>query len=167
MKIAQKHINSWLFTISNEKFIILSLFVSICSRFLFNNIIIFLFNQENGLENPIVNRYSNIYIKLILSLILAPVIETFLFFFLPYRFVKFLNVKFDNLSIYGHFVPISAFLFALNHSFNITYFLSSLFGGIIMAIFYIISENRSNNPFTNTIIFHSLYNTFVFFVKYL
>ncbi|MDQ6477421.1 type II CAAX prenyl endopeptidase Rce1 family protein [Dyadobacter sp. LHD-138] len=163
MKYTIRDINYFILSVSNGGFVTISLSIEIVSRFIFNNLIFLVLQQENVLVNPVIEG-QNIYIKLIMSLILAPIIETFIFFLLPFKTLKYF--KWQYLSFSKCFVLIASILFAFNHCFNFVYFLSSCFGGVLMAIFYLISDKRAENSYLNTTILHSLYNAFVILFNY-
>lgn len=166
MRVILEQINCHLLTLSRVKFIIISLFISISTRFLFNNIVLLALSQDAGLENPFMDK-QNIFAKLFMSLLLAPIIETFIFFLLPFRAAEFLKTKWVSVPLGPSFIIISSLLFACNHGFSSVYFLTSLFGGSIMAVFYLLSIRRNENAYQNTVVLHCLYNLFVVSSKYL
>ena len=98
---------------------------------------------------------------------MAPFVETFIFFTLPFNIIGHIKTRWKYLSVPKWFVLISSLLFAFNHCFNITYFLSSLLGGVIWSVFFLVSNKRMNNSDLNTTILHSFYNAVVMLLNYI
>lgn len=108
-------------------------------------------------ENDIGFTSEKITVEIIVSILIAPVIETAFFFTSIFLIIKYLK---KNML---YFVIISSILFGLSHYYSVDYIFYSSFIGIILSIFYIISEKRKQgNGFLDIVIIHSFYNLIIF-----
>jgi hypothetical protein len=92
----------------------------------------------------------------ILAVFVAPVVETFLFQFIP---IETLQKKVNSKFIIA---IISALLFSISHLSSYTYAFSNLLGGIVLAYTYIISTQKKYPAYLCTATVHSLRNLIVF-----
>lgn len=104
---------------------------------------------------------EKITVEIIISLLIAPVIETAFFFTLVFLMTKYLK---KNII---YFILISSILFGLSHFYSVDYILYSFFIGIVLSIFYTISEKRNQGDgFLDVTIIHSLYNLVILIGKH-
>ena len=104
---------------------------------------------------------EHIAIQLLTSVVLGPIFETLLFQVLIIEALRSFKVS----DIYS--ILISSLLFALSHSYNISYMIVTFIPGIIFALYYIGLRRRRDWFVSAFFVFavHSLYNLFVFFTK--
>jgi membrane protease YdiL (CAAX protease family) len=136
------------------KFTIVTFFLSIA----FTVPIFILFDilgiRDYDIGGPDMEKYGIIGI-LIVGIFLGPVIETFLAQVLPiYLTQKFLKWKTNLIS-----VLISTLLFSLGHlGYSIWYFILIIPTGVLLALTYIIFQERKESSFWMTFSVHSLRN---------
>lgn len=118
----------------------------------------FLSNYFTGKSlNEGVNGFLNTQEEFVLVVIIAPLFETLIFQYLIIDFFsKKMQLKFACF--------ISALTFALQHTYNLFYFVFALFMGIILAFLYVIGHKK-NKGFVLVLITHFLYNLIVFAIK--
>jgi membrane protease YdiL (CAAX protease family) len=92
---------------------------------------------------------GNIYFTFVVVIIFGPLIETYL---IQYLFFKYLLGRISQWLI----VVLSAFVFALFHTYNIGYVFYAFFSGLILSTSYAL--RRRSNPFVCTLVIHSIYN---------
>lgn len=117
-------------------------------------------------NNPTVNEFDNSFIFYSLVFIIIPFVETLIFYFISFNALLFVKSKYHlNKSIIIFvFIAISSFLFSLNHMYNIMYFISSLFGGMLYGFIYWLSFVKRKNPLLVVSVLHSAYNIVVFLI---
>jgi hypothetical protein len=106
--------------------------------------------------NEVLNYNVDITFKFFSLLVFfGPLLETFVFQFLIYEFLKFLNIR-NKIVV----VIISSVLFSITHVINNIGDLNHYFSnGIIFMTVYLISiDRKENSPFLNTFIIHFLRN---------
>jgi len=92
---------------------------------------------------------GNIYFTFFAVAILGPLIETYL---IQYLFFKHLMGRISQWLI----VLLSAFAFALFHTYNLGYIFYAFFSGLILSTSYAL--RLRSNPFVCTLMIHSVYN---------
>ena len=130
---------------------LLHLAIAIFTAYFFNWLNCNYFNYPNKTENGLKDIPENIQ-KIIIVLI-GPIIETFLFQFLPLYFYK---------SFRKHFLLliISCTLFSITHIYNPIYFVFSVFLSINFSLFFIKIRKSTNKSFVLTVLLHSLFNLY-------
>ena len=132
--------------------------VTVFCNLLFSSIASFTSNLLTG--NPLnngVKGFLNCKEEFILVVIVAPILETLIF---QYLIINFFLTK--TKSFYA--CVISSLIFALQHMYNLFYFVLTLFVGLIFAYLYVIGKKR-NYGFILVAVAHSLYNLIVFILK--
>jgi len=106
-------------------------------------------NQKNGLGNLSGSA------KFIFIMVLAPIIETFIFHYLPNKILKLFKVKnFYVLLI----IPI--IIFSSMHFYSYIYIAMTFIGGLFLNFFFLKAKEKTMFYLILTILFHSLYNLF-------
>jgi membrane protease YdiL (CAAX protease family) len=100
---------------------------------------------------------GNIYFSVFAVAMLGPLIETYL---VQYLFFKHLL---GRISLWW-IVILSAFVFALFHTYNIGYVFYAFFSGLILSTSYAL--RLRSNPFVSTLLIHSVYNLLGFIYNY-
>ena len=135
--------------------IILKIFLSCYVLAIVNSIIFKLVNEAffySNLTNPIETRPK--YEQFILGVLLAPILETWLFQFLP-------NRLFIRLKIYNQFLLIllPAVLFGAMHvEYSLLYGICMLIFGLILNYFFLRAKDLSKHYFWLTVLLHMFYN---------
>lgn len=114
-------------------------------------------------ENPVDN--FPLPLLLFVSVFLAPILETFLYQYLPYKLFKYLGINMDKKIGVISLISISSSLFGLSHPFSILYVVYTFIIGIVlMCVFYISYHYRSNrdNAFVLVVLIHSIINLLAF-----
>lgn len=103
--------------------------------------------SENGLKD------LPIFIQTLAILLISPIVETYLFQYIP-------NVILQKLKINRNYllIIIPSIIFSLFHFYNIIYLFMTLFGGIILNYYYLKTKKISKHYFILTVLLHSLYN---------
>lgn len=91
--------------------------------------------------------------QVLLSIIVAPLVETFLYQWLPYS-VLHKMVKLNWRLV----VFISAMLFGLSHCYSVGYIISTFFMGAVFMLAFIELQNTGKSPFLIVCSAHSLRN---------
>lgn len=116
--------------------------------------------REEGINKGFIG-FSGPLEEFFISVLFAPVLETYLFQFLPIEYIK---KKFGK---YNIGIGCSTILFAIAHTYNLIYFANALVAGFLFAYFYCIMKIYKSYPVFWLIILHSIYNLLVFSLKYL
>lgn len=106
-------------------------------------------NQKNGLENLSGSA------KFIFIMILAPIIETFIFQYLPNKILTLFNVK--NFYV---LLIIPVIIFSSMHFYTYIYIAMTFIGGSFLNFFFLKAKEKTIFYLLLTILFHSLYNLF-------
>lgn len=101
-------------------------------------------------------RSKSIFPEILLTVFLAPVVETLLFQLLIIEVVRKI-IKRPKKNIYLALL-LSSTAFALNHTYSLSYFTITFFGGFVLALAYYLGRYRKENAFIMVLIIHSLYN---------
>lgn len=116
---------------------------------------------DKYVKNPVVESFvkdESLLFLFIFSCIIAPLVETFLFQFLPFRLIdslfKLKRIKIRRF-IYLFLVPI---IFGYQHYYNFYYFLAGCMVGFIFCFFFYLSNLRKQNGVILVAIIHSLNN---------
>lgn len=114
-----------------------------------NNSFFHLHSTDNDLSK------FSVISKFALTIILAPLIETFLFQYLP-------NIILVKLKITNRawLIVLPAILFGCMHFYFWLYAVAAFFGGLILNFLYIYCKERSKYYFLIVVLFHSLYNLY-------
>ena len=115
---------------------------------------------EINFSNSVVDLFPNIYYKILIVIILVPVVETFMYFYLPYV-VLFFFLKNNKIILHIAFIISSSLLFSLDHKYHVSYFINSLVAGLLYSGLYLIYSRKEMNPFLCTLFLHSFYNLIV------
>ena len=97
--------------------------------------------------------YTNTLFNTIAILIKAPILETFIYQFLPYMFLK----KILKLKAF-YIILLSATIFAGVHFYNYIYIIYAFFAGCILMFAYIVFTKRKFYPFLTLVIIHFTVN---------
>lgn len=102
----------------------------------------------------------------ILLLVVAPLVETLIFKTLVINLSSHLLKR---ANVYSPKMPvlISAVLFALIHTYNITYVIVTFFAGLLLAILYVIMQKRKENAFLGVSLAHSLHNLYWYILDFI
>ena len=92
--------------------------------------------------------------EFILVVVIAPILETFLFQYLPYLYLKKYN------TIYT--IILSSILFGLSHSYSIIYIIYGLTVGMLFISAFFYSIKKYLQPFWLVAFCHFIYNLFAF-----
>jgi len=96
----------------------------------------------------------NPFLAFLLLVLIGPLLETLIFQHLPIiilpKIIKNIQEK--------YLIFISAILFGLSHSYNITYIIFTFLGGIILAYYYFLSIKRKEQAFLNIFLIHLILN---------
>ena len=113
--------------------------------------------EFNGFSN------SNKFLEIFIAIIVAPIIETVIFYWIPYNFIEHSgSFKYKKII----FICASSLFFALSHLYNINYFIETLYTGFLMADYYYF-HRKNKRVFLNLVIIHSLYNLLVFVLNFI
>ncbi|WP_394357295.1 CPBP family intramembrane glutamic endopeptidase [Dokdonia donghaensis] len=118
-----------------------------------------------GIESQIKqNVVSDFYLYFFKIVIISPIIETFLFQFLPLEFLKrILYRKFLILAI-------CSFIFGIFHFFNdflIQEFIVTFILGWVFNNSYLVVQQKRQNAFLSVVLIHLGYNLFVFTIQFI
>lgn len=116
-----------------------------------------------SLGKQISERYS-ITVEFILVVIIAPIIETILF---QYLLITQVYISYNGKNKKTIAILLSAFCFAIIHSYSLYYFLVTLFGGIFLAYFFCSFKDNTNtiSAILYLTLIHSLTNLYIFLIK--
>lgn len=111
--------------------------------------------KDGEIGNMDYNKYG-VMGTLFLSIVLAPIIETFLGQVLPiYLTQKFIKAKTNIVA-----TLLSTIIFSLGHlGYSVWYFILTIPTGILLAMTYMIFQNRKESSFWMTFSVHSLRNS--------
>ena len=116
---------------------------------------------DKYIKNPVIESFAkdeSILLLFIFACILVPLVETFLFQFLPFKLIESLfkkkKIKIRRFS-YLFLVP---FIFGYQHNYNLYYFLAGCMVGFIFCFFFYLSNLRKQNGVILVAIIHSLNN---------
>lgn len=99
--------------------------------------------------------------KIFSAIIVAPIVETFLFQYLPHR------ILLRKMSINWKWVTIiSALLFGLTHWYGFGYIVFSTLIGLVFIVAYVFLYEANKNPFLVVMFAHMLRNTIALLVLY-
>ena len=96
---------------------------------------------------------NDLRFSFLLIVIIGPLIETFIFQFLPYVILKHFRIK--NLFLR---LVLPALFFGLSHYYSLYYIFIAIFMGLILNYFYLFSIASRHNPIVWVFILHSVYN---------
>jgi hypothetical protein len=97
-----------------------------------------------------------------ISVVLGPLLETFLFQFIPIEFYyKFFRKKKYSKWV---FIGISSIIFGVSHNYNIITIFDAIFAGVLFSVLYIHFKNLYLNGFLFTFLLHALYNLYAFII---
>ncbi len=97
-----------------------------------------------------------IVIDMLIAVILAPLIETLLFQSLIIEIIcRIIRRPRKNIFIA---VIVSSLAFALNHTYSLSFFIITFFGGIVLALAYYLGRYRKESAIILVFLIHSLYN---------
>ena len=103
------------------------------------------------------------FLEIFIAFIVAPIIETVIFYWIPYNFIEHSgSFKYKKII----FICASSLFFALSHLYNINYFIETLYTGFLMADYYYF-HRKNKRVFLNLVIIHSLYNLLVFVLNFI
>lgn len=135
-----KKIENYLIKTEN-KYLVLIFVIFIFLTSTLYNILLKVFNIKTEVDN--IQFYDSIFEIFIFAVVLAPVIETFLFLYL---FFQFLKTKLN----YNYIIFLSALCFSLLHlpkNFNVTETLNVFIVGLILGYAYKIFSYKNVPPF--------------------
>ena len=99
---------------------------------------------------------DNIILDMLIAVLVVPLIETLLFQSLIIEIIcKILKRPRKNICIA---VMVSSLAFAFNHTYSLSYFIITFFGGIILALAYYLGRYRKESAIILVFIIHSMYN---------
>ena len=101
---------------------------------------------------------SSLAAKFVAGSFVAPLVETFLFQYLP---IEILKKKLSR----GYLLIFSSALFGLSHFYSIPYMLKTFFIGLVLAASYIFWIQQKPHKFIITVAIHSLFNSIVTFTS--
>ncbi|MBT1705312.1 CPBP family intramembrane glutamic endopeptidase [Chryseosolibacter indicus] len=99
---------------------------------------------------------ENVYTDLRILVILGPMLKTFLFQYIPFKYLL-------NKCKPALIIMLSSLLFGIWHFYNPLYILSGICAGLIYNVAYYFKRN--SNPFVITFTIHSLYNLIAFIIN--
>lgn len=88
-------------------------------------------------------------------LILGPLIETILYFMIPFWLQQ--KLKFNNTWV----ILLSSLSFGLSHSYSLLYMLDATLSGVLWAFSFILSRQRQENAFVNLVLIHFYTNLII------
>lgn len=102
----------------------------------------------------------------ILLLVVAPLVETLIFKTLVINLSSHLLKR---ANVYSKKTPvlISAVLFALIHTYNLTYVIVTFFAGLLFATLYVIMQKRKENAFLGVSVAHSSHNLYCYILDFI
>ena len=109
---------------------------------------------ENTLDPVYQAKLPDVDVKfVILGLIVAPIVETFLFQFLPFFLMSKINYFRTH---YYWIIAISALLFASTHDYSHLYFIYAIISGAIYSFVYILRYEKG--AYWSIVIIHLVFN---------
>lgn len=101
---------------------------------------------------------SSLAAKFVAGSFVAPLVETFLFQYLP---IEILKKKLSR----GYLLIFSSALFGLSHFYSIPYMLKTFLIGLVLAASYVFWIQQKPHKFIITVSFHSLFNSIITFTS--
>ncbi len=112
------------------------------------------FLPEQEMAEPTTS--ESILLEILLAVFLAPVVETLLFQLFIIEVVrKIIKRPKKNICLA---LLLSSTAFALSHTYSLSYFAITFWGGFILALAYYLGRYRRENGFIIVLIIHSMYN---------
>jgi uncharacterized protein len=137
-------------------FLVVMLFIRIAISYIFS--LMSKFIRHKSIMNEMM-AFSNKTEELLLIVLAGPLVETFIFQYLPFYFLK-------NRIADVYIIILAAVLFAAGHGYNWVYVLGALLAGILYGTVYAI-KSKVGKGFLYTLLLHVLYNAFAFGMKHL
>lgn len=147
-------VDKWLRGISPFYLIIISIItvilISILVKYIF------------PLRTDITVNKSWIY-QLVVGIVIAPYAETFIFQTIPIEIGRYIQMKFFNKMYSVINIILSSLMFALNHTYDIGYFVYAFLIGVIFSYVYIIRYSKNTfSSFATVYTLHLLINIIAF-----
>jgi len=120
---------------------------------------------DTSISNPIVHQYG-VWEMLFLGVFVAPILETFIYFFLPFTVFRYFFRKYRLKGMFFVFLFITATLFALSHPYGPRYLITTLVAGLVMAVIYHTAYRKRFFPFFGIVILHACANLVVWVVNF-
>jgi len=99
--------------------------------------------------------------KIFVAIVFAPIIETFLFQYLPHRILlRGIGLNWKLVSL------VSALLFGLSHWFGFGYIVFAVLIGLVLILTYILLFESNKNPFLVVMLAHVLRNSIALVIAY-
>jgi len=158
-KFDMQLINSNFKNINRITFILVLTFLMFLILLVFNLTLNFIeFKDIEWFDSRILKNHSIIY-RFLCGVLLVPIIETFLYQFLPYSLLnKVYFFKNRNYLI----LLISALIFGASHCYSLFYTIYGFFQGIVLMFGYMIRIKSDNKTFYVIALCHSLLNLGIF-----
>lgn len=148
---------NFLYTKIKKSVLLSTFFIFLTSSFF--SYILYIVNptEFNGFSD------SNKFLEIFIAFIVAPIVETVIFFWIPYNLIEYSgSYKYKKII----FICASSLFFALSHLYSINYFIETLYTGILMADYFYF-HRKNKRAFLNLVIIHSLYNILVFILNFI
>ena len=108
-------------------------------------------------KNPITNESP--FYKLIFGCIIGPILETYVFNYLPTIILHKINIKKESFRII-----LPSIIFGLNHYYSFLYIIAAFFMGIIFNLLYLRATKLNESPILVVSLIHCAYNIFSLFI---